>query len=141
MRMTGADQATYRKMAYYVRHDLPRVVNVPSIRDAMRTIGQLNRAALEAALRWGHGPTLSIVSLPDAWGEFTPGTNEIRVDRGLCQDFETSSPPRQVYGRCYLLGVTLLHELVHWGDDRDGVDRPGEEGWEFEQVVYGAGTS
>jgi hypothetical protein len=31
----------------------------------------------------------------------------------------------------------LLHELVHWGDDQDGVDRPGEEGKEFERRAYG----
>jgi len=32
------------------------------------------------------------------------------------------------------LGVTLLYELVHW----DGIDRPGEEGEEFERLVYGS---
>ena len=39
--------------------------------------------------------------------------------------------------RVYLVGVTILHELTHWGDDQDGVDRPGEEGEEFEIKVYG----
>ncbi|TGO03419.1 hypothetical protein PN36_06610 [Candidatus Thiomargarita nelsonii] len=35
------------------------------------------------------------------------------------------------------LGVNILHEMVHWGDNLDGVDRPGEEGDEFEMLVYG----
>jgi hypothetical protein len=41
-------------------------------------------------------------------------------------------------GKVYLIGVVMLHELVHWGDDQDGVDRPGEEGKEFETAVYGS---
>ena len=34
------------------------------------------------------------------------------------------------------IGATILHELVHWGDDQDGVDYPGEEGELFEKHVY-----
>lgn len=38
----------------------------------------------------------------------------------------------------YLVGVTLLHELVHWCEDQDGVDQTlSKEGLDFEQMVYG----
>ncbi|MCH7559811.1 MAG: hypothetical protein IIC67_00320 [Thaumarchaeota archaeon] len=38
---------------------------------------------------------------------------------------------------CFLVGVTILHEYVHYGDNIDGVDYPGEEGQLFEIDVYG----
>jgi len=37
----------------------------------------------------------------------------------------------------FLVGVTLLHELVHWADNLDGIDFPDEEGEQFETDVYG----
>jgi hypothetical protein len=39
-----------------------------------------------------------------------------------------------------MVGVILLHELVHWADDQDGVDTVGEEGFSFEDAVYGGVT-
>jgi hypothetical protein len=36
-----------------------------------------------------------------------------------------------------LVESTLLHEMVHWGDWKDGVDQPDEEGKEFEKAAYG----
>jgi len=75
-----------------------------------------------------------------AYGEFEPGigSNEISIERLLVVDFEAGRGMRVVgAGSVPLVGVTLLHELVHWGDDQDGIDRPGEEGEEFERAVYG----
>ncbi len=31
----------------------------------------------------------------------------------------------------------LLHEIVHWGDWKDGIDQVGEEGKMFEKSAYG----
>ncbi len=36
-----------------------------------------------------------------------------------------------------LIESTLLHEMVHWGDYKDGVDQSGEEGKKFEKAAYG----
>lgn len=144
MKMANADVTSYPRFAYYVRNNIPEVINVRSIVNAMRQIGQLDRASLQRALTWGEEPTINITTLANGtYGEFTPGSgsNEIRIHRGLVDDFETGRPQRQQTssgGRVYFIGVVLLHELVHWGDDRDGIDRPGEEGKEFERVVYGS---
>ncbi|HFE47841.1 MAG TPA: hypothetical protein ENJ21_00840 [Chromatiaceae bacterium] len=141
MKMTHADITRYRKFAYYVRHDIPEIIHVRSIVAAMQEIGQLDRASLQRAVRWNQGPDIKITPLADAYGEFTPdiGSNEIRIDKSVVEDFEAGRGVRQTSsGRnVYLAGVTLLHELVHWGDDKDGIDRPGEEGAEFERRVYG----
>ena len=141
MRMTTADIRTYPKLAYYVKNDLPGLLRVPAVVSAMNRIGQINRARLQTALSWGFGPEIRITNLVGALGEFTPnrGSNEIRVDRQLVQEFDAGRGRRAARaGNVYLVGVTLLHELVHWGDDQDGIDRPGEEGEEFERLIYGS---
>ena len=144
MKMSNTDITSYPKFAYYVRKNIPEVINVRSIVNAMRQIGQLDRAALQRALRWGENPTIKITTLSDGtYGEFTPdiSSNELRIHKGLVEDFETGRPQRQRTssgGHVYFIGVVLLHELIHWGDDQDGIDRPGEEGKEFERVVYGS---
>ncbi len=72
--------------------------------------------------------------------EFLPGAgaNTLSIVERLFIDFEAGRGVAPVgHSRVYVLGVTLLHELVHWGDDQDGVDRAGEEGEEFERTVYG----
>lgn len=85
-------------------------------------------------------PYIKIVNLTGALGEFTPGikSNEIRLHTQVALDFEAGKGIRKArVGNVYLVGVTLLHELIHWCDDQDGIDRPGEEGEEFENLVYG----
>ena len=140
MKMSAADQASFPKLKQYVRYKLPEVANIPIIRAAMLEIAQLNHSKLKAALAWGNEPTLKVTILSGAVGEFTPdiGSNEIRLDTRMVQEFESGRGLRNAKaGRVYLVGVTILHELTHWGDDQDGVDRPGEEGEEFEIKVYG----
>ncbi len=141
MRMLPVDIKSYPRLAYYVRNDLPQIMRVPSIVAAMSRIGQLNRAKLSMAVRWNYGPQIRVTPLVGAYGEFTPNisSNEIRIDTNVVRNFEAGRGRRVARaGNVYLVGVTLLHELVHWGDDQDGVDRPGEEGAEFERLIYGS---
>jgi hypothetical protein len=140
MKMSAADQASFPKLKSFVQYKLPEVANVPIIRSAMLQIAQLNHAKLVAALKWGNEPTLKVTPLAGAVGEFTPdiGSNEIRLHTTMVQDFVAGRGWRNAKaGRVLLVGVTILHELTHWGDDQDGVDRAGEEGEEFERKVYG----
>jgi hypothetical protein len=107
---------------------------------AFNKIGGVSKKTIENALRWYHGPEIKVTALYGAYGEFTPDSksNEIRVDAKVVQDFEAGKSQRVARaGGVYLLGVTLLHELIHWADDQDGVDRPGEEGEQFEKLMYG----
>ena len=130
MKMSAADQASFPKLKQYVRYKLPEVANIPIIRAAMLEIAQLNHSKLKAALAWGNEPTLKVTILSGAVGEFTPdiGSNEIRLDTRMVQECESGRGLRNAKaGRVYLVGVTILHELTHWGDDQDGVDRPGRK--------------
>lgn len=141
MRLSPVDVRRYPKFAHYVKNDLPKIIRVPSITQAMNSIAQLNRAKFQLALSWNANPSIKITNLVGALGEFTPniGSNEIRLDTSIITDFEAGRGRKVARaGNVYLVGVTLLHELVHWGDDQDGIDRPGEEGNEFERLAYGA---
>jgi hypothetical protein len=89
---------------------------------------------------WGTVPNIKITNLARAHGGFTPnvGSQEIRINKMMVEEFEAGNGKRAAHaGNVYLVGVTLLHELIHWADDRDGIDRPGEEGEEFERAMYG----
>lgn len=140
MQMSPADIRRYPKLAYYVRVNLPDVIRVSATVHAFQIIGGINRPTLRMALAWGIGPRINITDLVGALGEFTPdiGSQEIRINRRMVEEFEAGRGRRATRaGNVYLVGVTILHELIHWADDRDGIDRPGEEGEEFERAVYG----
>ena len=154
MIISAADQVTYPRFTRYVRRSLPSIANVASMRRAFLRFAQMDRATLQRALAWGNQPTLSIQALaspPGSFlnGEFTPdsGSNEIRLNVLLVQAFETGSPHQLAVTHnasgqpMPRVGVTILHELVHWGDDQDGVDFAGEEGELFEAAVYGTNTT
>ncbi len=139
MRMSAADQRTYPKAARYIRYDLPSVANMPVVASAMQKTGQLSQAAFASALTWGNNPSIRIVVMA-ACGQFTPtpGNNVIEIAKRVFVGFERGRGLLAASsGPVYALGINLLHELVHWGDNLDGVDRPGEEGDEFEQLIYG----
>jgi len=139
--MNLVDIKTWPKFAYYVKNDLPKIINVPAIVHAMNKVGQINRSKLQIALAWNTGPIIKISPLVGAYGEFTPNirSNEIRIDIKVVQEFEAGKGKRIARaGNIFLAGATLMHELVHWADDQNGVDRPGEEGNEFERLVYGS---
>jgi hypothetical protein len=140
MKMSTYDIKKYPKLAYYVRVNIPEVLKVPVIVNAFNKIGGINRPTLRGALKWGAGPTIKITIPSGAFGEFTPDCHsmEIRIERKIVEDFEAGKGKRVARaGSVYLVGVTLLHELIHWADDQDGIDRPGEEGGEFERAMYG----
>ncbi|MEJ2326984.1 MAG: hypothetical protein P8Y25_09280 [Chromatiaceae bacterium] len=154
MIISAADQTRFPRFTRYVRHSLPTIANIRAMRRAFRRYAQMNRTTLQNALAWGNQPRLSIVAIASPSGtfingQFTPniGSNTIELNEILVSAFEAGAPPNLVYAynadgeRMPRVGVTILHELVHWGDDQDGVDYPGEEGELFEQAVYGVNTS
>jgi len=141
MKMTNQDQVTYPKFTQYVRYALPKVVDDKYIVAAFQKYGQIDRATLKRALEWGNEPRITITALVGAVGLFNGAVdaNEINIHDGIVQEFEGGHGLRKTkYNKkVYLVGVTLLHELVHWADNIDGTDFPDEEGEMFEKDVYG----
>ena len=52
-------------------------------------------------------------------------------------DLENGSDLMSSDALIFLLGVTVLHEYVHFGDYNQGVNNDMEEGSYFEELVYG----
>lgn len=148
MQLLLDDVKKFPALRYYLSINMPEVAKVNSILNAISTLsGTIDMAKLKEALYWGKGPVVKVVKNLGAFGAFTPNSssNEIRIDEDLVKEFERGgnkglrkTPKGQLV---YLVGVTLLHELTHWADDQDGDDFTGgvegEEGDEFERVVYG----
>jgi hypothetical protein len=154
MIISAANQVTYPRFTRYVRRSLPSIANIASMRRAFLRYAQMNRVTLQRALAWGNQPTLSIAPIASPAGtfingQFTPntGSNTITLNQTLVAAYEAGAPPNLAYTRnasgkrMPRVGVTILHELVHWGDDQDGIDYAGEEGELFEVDVYGINTT
>lgn len=141
MIMTKTDQVTYPKFTKYVRYALPKVVDVKPIVAAFAKYGQIDRATLKRALAWGNQPSIVIREIDDAIGLFNGAKepNVINIHTRIVKEFESGGGLRKTKWdkNVYLVGVTLLHELVHWADNLDGTDFPDEEGEQFERDVYG----
>lgn len=140
MIMSRADQTRYPKFTKYVRYSMPTVINVKSIVAGFAKYGQIDRATLKRALAWGNQPTIVIKPLVDADGMFNGSVDPdvINLNTSVVEEFENGHGVRKnKWGKVYLVGVVILHEMIHWADHRDGVDFPGEEGEQFEQEVYG----
>ncbi len=137
MKLSKADEKTYPGLRQYVKGSLPSVINIPKIVNAIKAYGQLSKPQLKRALTYGKTPTLKVVAMPKICGEFSPGlaprSNELRISRALVRQFEASGGSKRL---TLLVGATILHELTHWGDDRDGSDHPEEEGNMFEKQAY-----
>ena len=143
MQMSATDMSSYPKFKQYVSVALPKVVNVPSIINAIhKYAGTIEKSTIKDALHWGKGPMIKVVVM-DPYGEFSPGvsSNELRIQKKIVDEFESGSrnslKKTKSGDLVYLVGVTLLHELTHWADDQDGTDTVGEEGEHFENAVYG----
>lgn len=141
MIMDKIDQTCFPKFTRYVRYSLPTVVDVKSIVAAFAKYGQINRTTLKRALAWGNKPYLVIREIDDAIGLFDASVDPdvINIHTRIVKEFEDGHGFRKTKWNkdVYLVGVTLLHELVHWADNLDGIDFPDEEGEQFEQDVYG----
>ncbi len=141
MRMSLADQVAYPKFARYVKNEIPKVADNKYIAAAFRKYGQIDGVAFKNALKWENSPVIKVTHLIGAYGEYTPGigSDEIRIQDDIVRDFEAGIGIKKTKSgkSIYLVGATLLHEMIHWADDKDGKDYPGEEGKLFEKEVYG----
>lgn len=139
MRLPIAEQSRYPKATRYIRFTLPYVARMPAIVYAVQKCGQLGQQAFAAALAWESDPDISIVTMAPC-GRFSPkpGSNIIEINRLVFDEFETGRGS-QVAPNSPLpaLGINILHELVHWGDNLDGIDRPSEESDELEMLFHG----
>jgi len=146
MRLDAATQRAHPKLKQYLKDEMPKAAEIKVIVSAIKKFaGTITRAEIKTALEWGKDPL--VVVTPNLWcagvkafGCTRPGSpDQIEVDRALVQRFERGRDKVRTGSgkRVSLLGATLLHELTHWADLKDGIDTAGEEGNKFETEIYG----
>lgn len=135
-RMLISDQRDFPELAKFVRLDLPEVRNKEPVWRAFLKFSHLNNFTAAQAIAWrDDSPLLRLADLGISNGEFDPKYPDwIFLHRDIATRFRSDCEDERAR-RC--VEATLLHELVHWGDHRDGIDEAGEEGKAFEVEAYG----
>ena len=127
----------YPKLSKWIEINIPKVRSNHKVYNAFRKYAQLNDVLAQSALTLGSYPEIHYKLMPGSNGIFSGSKFPERVylAKTLCDRFEKiDSNNKSMH---ILVESTLLHEMVHWGDWKDGVDQKGEEGKQFEKSAYG----
>jgi len=137
MRINPMFTKNYPKLSKWITENLPKVKNKPKVWNAFKKYSELKEPYVTWALTQGYNPDIEFLTMPSSNGKFSGGKfpNRVYLAKEICEKFEKSdfSNPKMHI----LVESTLLHEMVHWGDWKDGVDQVGEEGKLFESEAYG----
>jgi Metallopeptidase toxin 3 len=147
MKLNPDDETNHGKLKYYLSKNFPDLASNPTILSALVKHGALTKSQAVNALLYGTPPLVLIKDLSggscggvSALG-CTRNSTEIEVDSATVDEFEndTKSNIRQTTrGRdVFLLGVTILHELCHWGHNLNGKAEVGHAGDNIENALYG----
>lgn len=127
----------YPKLANWIELNLPKVKENKRVWDAFKKYSELPEPTLSWAVTPGKFPEIDCKYMPRSNGRYNgvKMPNRIFISNAICDRFEKidfDDPKMSVF-----VESCLLHEMVHWGDFKDGVDQPGEEGTNFEVEAYG----
>lgn len=127
----------YPKLSAWIEVNIPKVRTKPKVWTAFIKYSELNSSKALLALTPGGFPEIHFDVMPRANGQFSGSRfpNRVYLAKSICEKFEKSDSKNT--NMHILIESTLLHEMVHWGDWKDGIDQAGEEGKMFERAAYG----
>ncbi len=150
MKLSDEDQKNHPQLTQYVRYSMPQVINVGVIVKAVHEHGLLSVDEFKKALTWGEPPLIKIADSSvvkcgtvNSWYGCNRNDQEIEVDLETVTTFEKggigANVDKNAAGKnVYLLGVTLLHELCHWGHKlKKTAETAGHAGDLYEKAAYG----
>ncbi len=140
----------YPKLTEYLKNQLPKIVEITKITNAFKKYTNMTDAQVKKTLTWGEGPALVIDQLglspingSSIHGKFDENLpNELFLDIDLINDLEKSDSGSEASeSLLFYIGVSILHEAVHYGDFHYNNDFwqsniNGEEGYLFEEEAY-----
>lgn len=130
----------YPRTSAWIITNIPLVVFNARVRRAFMEYAELNLVQAYVALQHGSLPLIMYKEMPGSNGQFSGSRspNTVFLAKAICERYENNAADRSDPRMHRLLESTILHEMVHWGDWKDGHDHPLEEGKEFEKAAYGA---
>ena len=140
MMVSARMSARYPMLTDWIYANIGKVPRKKRVFDAFVLYAELTPDdARDALVTTSRHPVVDYREMPGSNGQFSGGTDEERVflAKNICDKFEGSAADRRDPRMHMLVESTILHELVHWGDWKDGVDQPHEEGKAFERAAYG----
>ena len=88
-------------------------------------------------LEYGNGVTLLAEIMDTEYGETPISGTGIKVNLKWVNGLETAKLNETIQGTSFLIIATILHEFVHYGRIKNGLDRAYEYGWGFERDAFG----
>lgn len=131
---------TYPKLTDWIYDNLAKVPQKKKVFEAFVKYSEQTSGAMQTMLTTcSPTPVIDFKHMPGSNGQFSGSrdANRVYLALSICEKFEKSAKDRTDARMHLLLESTLLHELVHWGDWKDGKDQAKEEGKEFEKAAYG----
>lgn len=137
MKISKGFKKKYPNLTKWIKKNIPKAKNKPKVWAAFLKYGELKPAQAKLALSFGKNPELHYAQMPGANGRFSGSKfpNRVYLAKAICDRFETKDSKKAKMH--ILVESTVLHEMVHWGDWKDGKDQVGEEGKKFEKAAYG----
>ncbi len=136
-RMLTQDIFSFPRLALFVRKDLPgRLTNNEKTWSAFRKFGDFSIIESLVAVGWElDSPLLLVESLGKGFnGRFYPTRpSHIYIDEEIARRFESDHDRIEAQ---LFVESTILHEVVHWGDHKDGKHKRPEAGVDFEIAAY-----
>jgi hypothetical protein len=127
MRIDRSLQRSFPTLAAWIADEIPKARQQPRIWDAFLHFSQLGPEQAAAALMLdASAPTID-VDVERSYGSFRPRRNrdKIFISRRLCRQFERQDPDRRIVKPWDLImKATILHEMIHWADYKDGTQQP-----------------
>lgn len=137
MKVSSNFKSNYPKLADWLEKEIPSVSGKHRVWQAFLKFSELTPAKAKLAIKPGSFPEVHYRVMPGANGQYSGGTtvNRVYLAKSICDRFESKDSANPKMHK--LIESTLLHEMVHWGDYKDGKDQVGEEGKAFEKAAYG----
>jgi len=144
MLILNRDKALYPNFAQFVQQELAaRVLSdkAEKVWQAFKRHAQISDSlARKVLIDSTVGPLVRVADLREIPGEPQMGwfpnqhPDWVLIDESLVKQFEADSGRKDMQRK---IEVTVLHEVVHWGDFRDGQHAVSEAGYAFERDAYG----
>ena len=136
----GSNYATlYPKLTEYLKYQLPIIKDNQAIISKIVKYGDLSASIVKEHLEWGKGPEIVINQLGVNLGLFNGNyPNTLNLDIDLINELENTTPNSKLADAfAFLVGVTVLHEYVHYSEYTDLSWNNPESGELFEIDTYG----